>query len=333
MFLRSPRALAAPVAQPLAPRPALAPGAWPALRAGVALAGSVALVNLSVLLALAATPTSAQAGAVLDRIKAQGRIVLAHRESSVPFSYVDGGRPVGYAVDLCRRLAEAVRQKLGLATLEVAFLAVTPANRLQAIAEGRADLECGSTTNNAERRKTVAFTVPHYVTGARLLVRADSPVRELRELQGKTLVSTKGTTPLKAVEQANAQGLLGIKVVEVPDHARGVEMVEKGEAAAFAMDEVLLLGLAAGRPDPKAFVVVGKYLTIEPLAIMLAPGDAAFKKLIDDEMRRLIYSREAHAIHDRWLMRPIPPRDISLNLPLNYLTRDFWKFPTDTVPN
>ncbi len=287
-----------------------------------------------VLVALAAGSAPASAGEVIDRIKAKGRIVLAHRESSVPFSYLDaGGKPVGYAVDLCRRLAEAVRQKLGLASLGVEFVPVTSANRLKTVAEGRADMECGSTTNNAERRQTVAFTVPHYVTGARLLVRADSPVAELRDLQGQRLVSTQGSTPLKAVERANAQGLLGITIDVVADHAKGVEMVAKGEAAAFAMDEVLLVGLVSGRPDPKAFKVVGKYLTIEPLAIMLPKGDAAFKKIIDDEMRRLIYAREAHALHDRWLLKPIPPRNVSLNVPLNYLTRDFWKFPTDSVPN
>jgi ABC-type amino acid transport substrate-binding protein len=285
-------------------------------------------------LGLAALPMLAQAGATLDRIKAEGRIVLAHRESSVPFSYLDAnGKPVGYAVDLCRKLAEAVRTKLGMASLNVVMLQVTPANRIQTIAEGKADLECGSTTNNAERRQTVAFTIAHYVTGARYLVRADSPVAELRDFQDEKLVSTKGTTPLKAVNQANTEGLLRIQVLEAPDHARAVEMVENGEADGFVMDDVLLYGLIANRPNPKKFKVVGKYLTIEPLAIMLPKGDAEFKKIIDDEMRRMIFARETHALHDRWMVQPIPPKNITLRLPLNYLTRDFWKFPSDSVPN
>jgi ABC-type amino acid transport substrate-binding protein len=283
-------------------------------------------------------PLAAQAGATLERIKAEGRIVLAHRESSVPFSYLDAsGKPVGYAMDLCRRVAEAVRVKLGRAELKVVPLLVTPASRIAAITEGKADLECGSTTNNAERRQAVAFTVPHYVTGARYLVRADSKVAELRDFEGKKLVSTAGTTPLRAVQRANTQGALRINVTEAADHARAVDMVAAGEADGFAMDEVLLYGLVAGRPDAARFKVVGKYLTIEPLAIMLPKGDAAFKKIVDDEMRRLIYSREAHALHDRWLLQPIPPRSnapaTALNIPLNYLTRDFWKFPTDSVPN
>lgn len=290
------------------------------------------LLLMGTLLSLAALP-KAHAGATLDRIRSEGRIVLAHRESSVPFSFVVDGRPMGYAVDLCRKLAATVGKKLDMPNLAIRYQLVTPANRLQTVAEGKADLECGSTTNNSERRQTVAFTVPHYVTGARYLVRNDSPATELRDFQGKKLVSTKGTTPLKAINKANSQGLLGITVLEATDHARALEMVDKGEADGFAMDDVLLYGLMASHPDPKRFKVVGKYLTIEPLAIMLPKNDAAFKKIVDDEMRRLILSRESHALHDRWLMQPIPPRNVSLNMPMNFLTRDFWKFPTDSVPD
>ena len=292
----------------------------------------VLLVLFGATVGLAAIP-QAQAGATLDRIRSEGRIVLAHRESSVPFSFVDAGRPMGYAVDLCRKLAAAVGRRIDQPNLAIRYLPVTPANRLQMVADGKADLECGSTTNNAERRQTVAFTVPHYVTGARYLVRSDSTVAELRDFQGRKLVSTKGTTPLKAINKANGQGLLGITVLEAPDHARALDMVDKGEADGFAMDDVLLYGLMAGHADPKRFKVVGKYLTIEPLAIMLPKGDAAFKKIIDDEMRRLILNRQAHALHDRWLMQPIAPRNVALNMPMNFLTRDFWKFPTDSVPD
>jgi ABC-type amino acid transport substrate-binding protein len=171
---------------------------------------------------------------------------------------------MGYAVDLCLRLAEVVRKKTGKKDMAVEFVQVTPANRIEMIEQGKADLECGSTTNNAERRQKVAFTIPHFITGARLLVQGLQLHRRLEDLQGKKLVSTKGTTPLKAVTQANRERLMGIKIVEAPDHARGVEMVEKGEADAFLMDDVLLYGLAAARPDPKALKVVGRFVTTEP---------------------------------------------------------------------
>jgi len=282
---------------------------------------------------LAVLASHASAGPVLDDIRNRGKIVIAHRESSVPFSFVDpSGKPIGYAVDLCKRLAEAVRARLGMKTIGIDYIKVTPADRIPAIVERRADLECGSTTNNAERRQKVAFTVPHYVTGARYLVRADSPISELQGFQGKKLVSTTGTTPLKAITNANKERLLGITIVEVADHARAVEMVEKGEADGFAMDDVLLYGLRAGRADPSRLKVVGKFLTIEPLAIMRSKYDAEFKQIVDDEMKRLVSSREIYAMYDRWFAAPIPPKNTPLNIPMTYLLKDLWKYPTDWVP-
>jgi ABC-type amino acid transport substrate-binding protein len=291
------------------------------------------LRHLLVAAAAIAIAGQALAGPVLDDIRSRGTIVIAHRESSVPFSFVDGsGKPVGYAIDLCKRIAEAVRVRLGMKALAIDYLKVTPADRIAAIVERRADLECGSTTNNAERRQKVAFTVPHYITGARYLVRAESSVTELRGFQGKKLVSTTGTTPLKAVSSANKERLLGITIVEAPDHARAVEMVEKGEVEGFAMDDVLLYGLRASRVDPSKLKVVGKFLTIEPLAIMMSKDDPEFKRIVDDEMKRLIISREIYPIYDRWFAAPIPPKNTSLSIPMSYLLKDLWKYPTDWVP-
>jgi glutamate/aspartate transport system substrate-binding protein len=276
----------------------------------------------------------ASAQTVLEKVAAGGSLVIAHRESSVPFSYMDSksGKPVGYAIDLCLRLADVVRKKTGMKDMAVEMVQVTAANRLAVVEQRKADLECGSTTNNAERRQKVAFTVPHFITGARLLVKASSSIDRLEDLSGKKLVSTKGTTPLKAAEQANRSHLMGITIVEAADHARGVEMVEKGEADAFLMDDVLLYGLAAGRPNPAALKVVGRFVTTEPLAIVLPKNDPEFKKLVDDEMRRLVTSREIYPIYDKWFNKPIPPNNTVLNLPVSHLLRDFWKYPSDQVP-
>jgi len=291
------------------------------------------LLSFAIAAALsAAVSLPASAGAVLDNIRDKGRIVIAHRESSVPFSYVDNGRPVGYAVELCKRVAEAVRNKLGLKTMAVDYVKVTPADRIPVIVERRADLECGSTTNNAERRQKVSFTVAHYVTGARFMVRADSPIGDFQDFRGKKLVSTTGTTPLKAIAQANRELLLGITIVEAPDHARAVEMVEKGEVDGFAMDDVLLYGLRAGRADPAKLKVVGKFLTVEALAIMLSKDDPEFKQIVDDEMKRLVISHEAHTLYERWFASPIPPKNTALNIPMSYLLKDLWKYPTDWGP-
>jgi ABC-type amino acid transport substrate-binding protein len=270
---------------------------------------------------------------ILDRVAAGGPLVVAHRESSVPFSYLDGSKQaVGYAVDLCLKLAEAVRKKTGAKTMPVEFLPVTSANRIAMVETGKADLECGSTTNNAERRQKVAFTIPHFITGARFLVRADSKIERIEDLNGKKLVSTKGSTPLKAVEQINRERLLNITILEAGDHAKALEMVEQGQADAFVMDDVLLYGLAANRPHPEALKIVGKFLTTEPLAIMLPKNDPEFKKLVDDEMRRLILSKEIQPIYDKWFIQAIPPNDKPLNLPVSYLLKDFWKYPSDFVP-
>lgn len=287
---------------------------------------------LGILLVLVGHGPAAATG-VLERVSSGGKLVIAHRESSIPFSYVDADKkPVGYAVELCLKLAEAVRKKTGAKNMQVEFLQVTPANRIAMVAEGKADLECGSTTNNAERRQKVAFTIPHFITGARMLVRADSKIERIEDLEGKKLVSTKGTTPLKAAEQANRERLLRITILEAPDHAKAVDMVEKSEADAFVMDDVLLYGLASNRPKPESLRVVGKFLTTEPLAIMLPKDDPEFKKLIDEEMRRLIVSKEIQPIYDKWFLKPIPPNDKALNLPVSYLLRDFWKYPSDFVP-
>ena len=220
-------------------------------------------LQAGLVLACALTGGVAMANGVLERVAAGGKLTLAYREASVPFSYVEGGKPIGYAMDLCQGIVEAVRKKTGVKDIPLAYLAVTSENRVDAIAQGRADLECGSTTNNAERRQKVAFTIPHFITGSRLLVRANSPVTKMEDLAGKKLVSTTGSAPLKAARDANAERLMGITIIEAPDHARALEMVEKGEADAFAMDEVLLYSLAAGRPDPKALKVVGRSLSIE----------------------------------------------------------------------
>ena len=283
--------------------------------------------------ALASAPLWAAAGPVLDRIQRDGSIVLAHRESSVPFSFVDADKkPVGYAIDLCLKLAEAVRKKLALETLTPRFVQVTPANRIAMVEEGKVDMECGSTTNNAERREKVAFTVPHYITGARYMVRATETATDIVGLEGKRVVSTKGTTPLQAVERVNRERVLRLTLQEAPDHARAVEMVEKSLTDAFAMDDVLLYGLIASRAQPEKLKVIGKFLTVEPLAIMIPKGDPEYKAILDNEMKRMIVSKEAQAIYDRWFMKPIPPKNTALNLPMNYLLRDFWKYPTDQVP-
>lgn len=275
----------------------------------------------------------ANAGATLDHIRQSGKITIAHRDASIPFSYLDADKhPIGYTMDLCAKITEAIRKNLALKTLTPEYVLATEFNQVSLLVQGKADMECGAAANNAERREQVAFTVPHYISGTRYMVRSDSTVTDLRGLEGQTLLSAYGTPSAAAIVRANKERMLHINIMQTSDHVQATEMLEKGQADAVAMDEVLLYGLIANRPDPTKLKVVGKFLTLEPIAIMLPKNDPELKAIVDEEMKRLISSREAYAIYDRWFSKPIPPRNTTLNIPMNYLLRDLWKYPTDRVP-
>lgn len=280
---------------------------------------------------LAAGPAQAAPPPVLQHIQQTGVIRIAHRESSVPFSFVANGKPVGYAVDLCLKIADAVRSSLHMPGLRVEWVPVTPANRIAAIAGGKADLECGSTTNNRERREQVAFTIPHYIAGSRMIVKSDSGIARWADLRGKTVVSTSGTTPLAMLRKMDEGGVMQWHLIEAKDHAQAFAMVEAGKADAFVMDDVLLYGLRANASRPTDFRVTGEMLTIEPYAIMLPKGDVEFKKLVDKTLVAAVYDQETPKLYRKWFQAPIPPHGITLDIPMSYLLRDSFKFPSDKV--
>jgi ABC-type amino acid transport substrate-binding protein len=268
----------------------------------------------------------------LSKIRETQTIVIAHRESSVPFSYFDENKkPVGYANDLCLKIAEAVRRELKLSQLNIRYLAVTSSDRIPAIVEGKADLECGSTTNNAERRKQVAFTIPHFIAGVRMAVRTNSGIRNWADLRGKHVVTTKGTTTVKLLTDRDKVRSLNLSLLEGRDHAESFAMVEKNQAQAFPMDDVLLYGLRANAQDPSAFIITGDALSTEPYGIMLRKDDPAFKAMVDREMARIINEGEIYKLYDKWFMNPIPPKGVNLSMPMGHLLRDLFRFPTDKV--
>lgn len=282
--------------------------------------------------ALCLVMASAHAGDTLSRIRETQTITIAHREASLPFSYLDANKkPIGYAIDLCLKIADAVRRELKLGQLNIQYLPVTPTTRIPAIVEGKADLECGSTTNNAARRKQVAFTIPHFVAAARMVVRTDSGIKNWSDLRDKRVVTTKGTTTVKLLTDRDKVRALGLKLVEGRDHAESFGMVEKGQAEAFPMDDVLLFGLRANAPNPNDFVVVGDALSAEPYAIMLRKDDAPFKTLVDREMGRIINDGDVYKLYDKWFRHAIPPKGLNMNMPIGHLLRDTFRFPTDKV--
>ncbi len=288
--------------------------------------------HLSLYLLLAILGSSAQAQGMLDKIRSTREITVAHRDASIPFSYLDANQqPIGYAMDLCLKVVDAIKRELKLPSLDVKYLKVTSASRIPTIAQGQAALECGSTTNTAERRRLVDYTIAHFISSARFLVRVDSKLERLEDLAGKQVVSTRGSTNLKTLERINAERALNMKVVDAADHAEAFNQVAQKKADAFAMDDVLLFGLRANSSDPQAFKVIGKPMTIEPYAIMLPKGDAAFKRVVDTEVRRIILSGEINAIYRKWFEQPIPPKGINLNLPMPFMLKDSFKFPSDKV--
>lgn len=274
----------------------------------------------------------ADASGTLDRINRLGTVTLAHREGAVPFSYLDGnGKPIGYTIDICMKLVDALRQELKRPDLKVSFVQVTPKTRFTVVQSGAADLECGPTTNTAERRKLVSFTIPNFIATARMIVKADSGIRDWSDLRGKRIVTTAGTTNAQSIAERNNVRSLSITLVEAPDDGEAFRQVAIGKADAFAMDDVLLYGLRAGMPHPDDFAITGKALTVEPYAIMFAKDDPEFKRVIDREMARLINSGEILALYRKWFNNPIPPTGISLNMPMNPLLRSSFQYPSDKV--
>ncbi|MFZ4287102.1 amino acid ABC transporter substrate-binding protein [Variovorax sp. HJSM1_2] len=278
---------------------------------------------------LSALPAQAD---LLDKIRSSGSITLAYRDASIPFSYLDAQqKPIGYSMDLCLKVVDALRRDLKLDKLEVNYLLVTPGTRMEAMTSSKAQLECGSTTNNAERRKTVDFTIAHFISSVRLLVRSNAQVQSIDQLAGKSVVTTKGTTAVSLVRRASDERGLKLTLLEAPDHAQAFQTVVDGKAAAFAMDDVLLSGLRANAANPADYTLAGKPMSMEPYAIMLPPNEPAFKKLVDQEMRRVILSGEITGLYTKWFQQPIAPKGINLALPMPYLLKDSFKFPSDKV--
>lgn len=267
----------------------------------------------------------------LKKIKDTGAITLGHRESSVPFSYYDDNQHViGYAMDLCYRIVDAVKANLKMDRLEVNLNPVTSATRIPLIANGTVDLECGSTTNNLEREKQVSFTITHFVTANRFVSKKSSNLKTVDDLKGNTIVSTSGTTNIKQINEIGAQRHLDLNIIAAKDHAEAFLMVETDRAAAFVMDDILLYSLVATSKSPDDYVISPDALSIEPYGIMLRREDPAFKKVVDDEMMTTYKSGAINAIYEKWFLKPIPPKGINLNVPMSAVFKKVVANPTDT---
>lgn len=280
----------------------------------------------------AATAAAAQdTTGTLAKIKRTGQVVLGVRDGSVPFSYLDDKQQYqGYSVDLCLKIVEHLKTQLAMPGLKVAYNPVTSANRIPLMANGTIDLECGSTTNNAERQQQVAFAPTMFVISSRLLSKKASGIRSLADMKGKTLVATAGTTSLKQLTTLNAQRGLGMKIVTGRDHPESFLMLETGRAVAEANDDILLAAQVASAKSPGDYVIGGEALSVEPYGIMLRKGDAPFKQAVDAALAKVYQSPDMQKIYDKWFMQPIPPRGVNLKFPMPAALKAVLAKPTDS---
>lgn len=281
---------------------------------------------------LLAAPTTAQElTGTLKKIKDSGAITLGHRESSVPFSYYDDKQQViGYSIDLCYPIVDAVKKELKLDELAVKLDPVTSSTRIPLMANGTIDLECGSTTNDLDRQKQVAFAVTDYITAVKFVSKKAANFKTVDDLKGKTVVSTSGTLNIKVITELNAKRNLNLNIIAVQDHAEAFLMVETDRAAAFVMDDILLYGFVAGAKAPGDYVVSADPLLIEPYAIMLRRDDPAFKKVADNTLIGLFKSGEIHVLYAKWFTQPVPPKGINLNVPMSDTLKRVIANPTDS---
>ena len=262
----------------------------------------------------------------LKKIRDSGVVNIGYREASFPFSYtvVGGSRPIGYSIELCQEIVDDISAALDGRELEVKYVPVTAETRIQAIVSGHVDLECGSTTNNIERQKQVAFSPIFFVAGTKLMVRRDSPIKSYRDLTGKVVAVTAGTTNEQEMRRLSDQFELGINLMVGRDHDESYQNVATGKAAAFATDDALLYGFIARKKSQRDYIVVGDYLSYDPYGIMYRRNDPQMKQVVDGTFRRLAESRGLEDIYVRWFQRRLPTGE-KLDLPMSAQLREIFR--------
>lgn len=285
---------------------------------------------------VAGNPASALASGegsnTLRKIRDTGLIVLGYRAASPPFSYLDARlKPMGYSIDLCTQMVEAIKQRLDLPALEVKYLPVSSATRMPLVANGTVDLECGITTNTLERQKTQSFSLTIFLAQTRLMSKRVAPLRKLDDLRGLSVASTIGTTSIQLLHQANLNQQLGMRIVVGQDDHDAFRLLLTDRAAAYAMDDVLLRMSQISAARPEDFVISDEVFSVEPYAIGLPRDDAVFKSLVDGVIAGIYQRGEIQALYRKWFQSPIPPRGINLNLPMGEAFKRLVQKPTDSA--
>ncbi|MGK4328596.1 glutamate/aspartate ABC transporter substrate-binding protein [Lonsdalea quercina] len=279
-----------------------------------------------------AADTSPSSTDTLQKIKARGLIVVGHRESSVPFSYLDNDQKVvGYSQEYSNAIVDAVKKQLGLPDLAVKMVPITSSTRIPLLQNGSIDFECGSTTNNAERQQQVAFSNSIFIVGGKLLVRKESGIGDFKDLAGKPVVTTAGTTNEILLNQLNDKNAMKMRIISAKDHSDAFRTLESGRAVAFYMDDPLLAGERAKAKRPDQWVIVGTPQSHEAYGCMLRKGDPAFKQLMDSTIAQAQTQGEAEKWYQRWFTQPIPPKNINMNFEMSEDMKALFKAPNDHI--
>lgn len=271
----------------------------------------------------------AQATDTLAKVKASGEVTMGVRDSSGALSYTLGdGKYAGYHVEICQNILANLEKAVGK-KITIKYQSVTSQNRIPLVQNGTVDIECGSTTNNATRQKDVAFANTTFVEEVRFATKANSGINSIKDLNGKNVATTTGTTSVQTLRKNERSTGVDFKEVYGKDHAESFLLLESGRADAFVMDGSILAGNIATSKNPAEFKITGEVLSVEPIAIMMRKDDPWFLKLANDTIASLVKSGQIDKIYDKWFMQPIPPKNTKVGLPVSESIKAAWANPNN----
>jgi glutamate/aspartate transport system substrate-binding protein len=287
-------------------------------------------IALPLFAGFAATAAAQDLTGTLKKAKETGTFTVGFRESSIPFSYLDDKQqPIGYAMDLCLRVVDAVKSELKMPNLKLNLQPVTSSNRIPLLQNGTIDMECGSTTNSVARQQQVAFGPTYFVINVTAAVKNKSSIKSLADLNGKTISTTSGTTSVPLLKKYKKTEHVEVKEIYGKDHAESFLLLADDRAAAFVMDDILLAGQIANSKSPSDYKILPESLRQEPYSMMLRKDDAQFKALVDKTVGGIMKSGEINKIYDKWFNKPIPPKNINMAFPMTPPIKEAFSNPND----
>ena len=270
----------------------------------------------------------------IDKIKRTNTIIIGHRSSSIPFSYYDGNKqPIGFTIDICSQIVDTIKKQYNLPSIEIKYIEVNGDTRLPFVEDGKIDLECGSTTNNADRRKRVDFSIPFYVAGVKFMGRAEDKLESVNSVKGKKVVVVNGTTAGKTVDNLNKTRLLNLSKVEANDYNSALKLIIENKADLVIADDILLYGERSKLDLPESLAIIPSGLSVEPLAIMMRKNDKQLNQVVNKHIIKIMENGEFNRLYKKWFVSPIYPSNKSLNIPMNELLFDIVRFPTHITGN